>query len=226
MAQLDVLFIRTAWKVSNELENLVGVGKRESNEDHESERLRGPDRAKLAHLRKGLTTSDGWHPAVAVMLDQWIPEDIREWDTPPFYQAASLFALHPESHERQPGEKYGPPFTVALHQYAQEQGQKSGRNLEDAKRPFDRRVMTLLNANEADRFTHLRRLVHMLKGTDIQVDWCQLIIDLHYWDSPQRTVQRRWSRAWWPAPRWITPSDSDSTGASSNGPPLANTTQE
>lgn len=167
------------------------------------------DRAKLAALRRGLGQPEGWHPQVANVVNPLI-HDVPDRKAPIFYQVAALFGLHPlarRSGEAPAGRPVERSFTHALHLYIQQQARESGRKPEDVKKPLDRRVMALLNADSEDVFHHLRYTTSLLRGSEIPIDWAQLIIDLNWWETPDREVQRRWSRAWWPAPTWATNSD-------------------
>lgn len=162
------------------------------------------DRGKLAALRRGLGEPDGWHPQLANVVNPYI-HDVPDRMTPMFYQVAALFGLHPvtrRSGEGTSGRFVERSFTHALHQHALQRSREGGGSIEDMKKPLDRRVMALLNADREDLFHHLRYATSLLRGSDIPVDWVQLIIDLDRWDLPDREVQRRWSRAWWPAPAW------------------------
>lgn len=172
------------------------------------------DRAKLAALRRGLGQPDGWHPQLANVVNPLI-HDVPDRKTPIFYQVAALFGLHPvarRSGEEPAGRFVERSFTQALHLYTQQQARESGRKLEDVKKPLDRRVMALLNSDNEDVFHHLRYATSLLRGSDIPVEWPRLIIDLDWWDTPDREVQRRWSRAWWPAPAWATSESEMATG--------------
>jgi CRISPR system Cascade subunit CasB len=163
------------------------------------------DRGKLAALRRGLGEPDGWHPQLANVVNPSI-HDVPDHKAPIFYKVAALFGLHPvarRSGDNQPsGRLVERSFTHALHQYALQRSREGGGSIDDIKKPLDRRVMALLNADTEDVFHHLRYATSLLRGSDIPVDWVRLIIDLDRWDLPDREVQRRWSRAWWPAPGW------------------------
>lgn len=178
------------------------------------------DRGKLASLRRGLGQDDGWHPAVAMVVDPEIANlEVRDERLLGFYQAAALFGLHPEPRRR---EVTAPrlidrSFTRAMHELALRRASERGGALEDVKKPLDRRVIALLDADRADIFHHLRHAVGLLRGTDIGIDWAQLMLDLDDWDRPDRSVQRRWSRAWWPAPTW-TAATSTSVESSEGAP--------
>lgn len=176
------------------------------------------DRAKLAALRLGLGQPDGWHPQLANIVNPSI-HDVPDWKAPIFYQVAALFGLHPVT--QRPGEDQVPrrfaerSFTHALHLYAVQRAAERGASIDDVKKPLDRRVMALLNADRDDVFHHLRYTTSLLRGSDIPVDWARLIIDLDRWDTPDREVQRRWSRAWWPAPSWASPTADTTIAAAS-----------
>jgi len=174
------------------------------------------DRSKLAALRRGLGQPDGWDPQLASIVNPRIG-DISERRAVICYQVAALFGLHPVGWGRSEGDDArfeNRSFARSLHLYAIDKS-KAGKSLDDIKQPLDRRVMALLNADSDDVFTHLRYAVGLLRGTDIPVDWGKLMVDLDRWDEPDRDIQRRWSRAWWPAPDWASPapvsSSSDET---------------
>lgn len=177
------------------------------------------DRAKLAALRRGLGEPDGWHPQLANVVNPYL-HDVSDYDAPIFYQVAALFGLHPVARrsgdEQTSGRFVERSFTHALHQRALQRSGEGGGSIEDIKKPLDRRVMALLNADREDLFHHLRYATSLLRGSDIPVDWVRLIIDLDHWDEPDREVQRRWSRAWWPAPGWA-----DGTAPATSADPSA-----
>ena len=163
------------------------------------------DRAKLAALRRGLGQPGGWDPQLASIVNPRIG-NIHDRQATICYHVAALFGLHPVGWKRGEDDsaRYeNRSFTQSLHVLARQQSQEGGRLIEDIKQPLDRRVMALLNANSDDVFDHLRYAVSLLRGTEIPVDWGKLMLDLDRWDEPDRSVQRTWSRAWWPAPPWV-----------------------
>ncbi|MGI8405312.1 MAG: type I-E CRISPR-associated protein Cse2/CasB [Thermomicrobiales bacterium] len=176
------------------------------------------DRAKLAALRRGLGKENGWDPQLASIVNPRIGT-IPDRQATICYHVAALFGLHPVGWKRGEDDsaRYeNRSFTQSLHLLARQQSQEGGRSLDDIKQPLDRRAMALLNADSDDVFDHLRYAVSLLRGSEIPVDWGKLILDLDKWDEPDRAVQRRWSRAWWPAPRWV-------DGSTSEGAPEATT---
>lgn len=162
------------------------------------------DRRKLAVLRRGLADPDGWDIQLATVVNPLL-EGVPPNRETIFYQVAALYGLHPVpwATGEQTGFRTDRAFTHALHRYAASKAPGGAKALDDVKKPLDRRVMALLNADSEDVFHHLRHVVRLLRGSDIPVHWAQLIIDLHQWEYNGRPVQRRWSRAWWPAPAWV-----------------------
>lgn len=171
-----------------------------------------PDRRKLAVLRRGLADPDGWDIQLATVVNPLL-EGVPPNRETIFYQVAALYGLHPVPWVtgEQTGVRPSRAFTTALHRYAASKAPGGGKAIDEVKKPLDRRVMALLNADSEDVFHHLRHVIRLLRGSDIPVHWAQLIIDLHQWDYNGRPVQRRWSRAWWPAPPWMSDSR-DATG--------------
>ena len=100
---------------------------------------------------------------------------------------------------------YGAPFLASLRRLADQSG--------DDANGMERRVVALLNAEFDQLPTVLRHAVSLLRGSEIPVDWEQLIRDLNQWDETDRSVQKRWARAWWTAPtreQLISPTTDDS----------------
>lgn len=87
---------------------------------------------------------------------------------------------------------YGAPFLASLRQLADQSG--------DDAQGMERRVVALLNAESDQLPTVLRHAVSLLRGSEIPVDWEQLIRDLNQWEETDRSVQKRWARVWWTAP--------------------------
>lgn len=187
------------------------------------------DRASLAALRRGLGARDGWDPNAAQVVYRLLPDLPTTWKNgnpkspealqaqeQPYFEVAALFALHPVVAPRTG--RYGRPFTSALQALVQEEV-RGGKQDKDVRAPLNRRVSALIDAHRDDVMVHLRHFVQRLDGTGIPVDWAQLIDDLDNWTRPDRRVQRRWARAWWNTPSWITPSvtgDSEAADAIGN----------
>jgi CRISPR system Cascade subunit CasB len=176
-------FTRASSRLASALERLAD----ESNRD----------RGRLAALRRGLGESDGWHPAVAMVVDPVIGDmNLYPSQLDALYMAASLFALHPYTRARVEGRRHQTLLDALNDVMAMRGG-------DEARKPFDRRVIALLNTNREDLFHHLRYTVSLLRGTEIGIDWVRLMRDIDAWSSPERKVQRAWARSWWSSPGWI-----------------------
>lgn len=72
---------------------------------------------------------------------------------------------------------------------------KPGKN-----KGLDRRVEILLDADATQLGFRLRQAVKFLKSKRVRVNWSQLLNDLLKWNSPYRTVQKQWARAYFALP--------------------------
>lgn len=182
-------FQRASWRLASALEQMADEAAR--------------DRGKLAALRKGLGEPDGWHPAVAMVVDPVIGGyELYPEQENALYLAASLFSLHPQVRSRAAGER---SYTLmdALNTLVRQRVEEGEGALDDMRASLDRRVIALLNADREDLPNHLRYTISLLRGTEIPVDWAQLMRDINDWTAPDRRVQRAWARAWWRAPAWV-----------------------
>ena len=59
---------------------------------------------------------------------------------------------------------------------------------------LDRRMATLLDADNSQLPFRLRQTLRYLQSSRIRVNWPGLLDDLLYWSHPDRLVQRRWAR--------------------------------
>lgn len=64
------------------------------------------------------------------------------------------------------------------------------------KNGLDRRIETLLDADEGQLPFRLRTAVRFLQSNRVKVNWCQLLEDLLRWNHPDRIVQQRWARSY------------------------------
>ena len=69
---------------------------------------------------------------------------------------------------------------------------------------LDRRIETLLDADWTQLPFRLRQTIKFLKSNRERVNWQELTEDLLNWNSPYRTVQKKWARAYFALP---TPKD-------------------
>ena len=61
---------------------------------------------------------------------------------------------------------------------------------------LDRRVIILLDADEAQLSFRLRQALHFLQSNSGHVNWEALLVDLLAWSHPNRFVQRRWAESY------------------------------
>lgn len=97
-------------------------------------------------------------------------------------------------------------------------GGNLGASLHRARDPknhkgLDRRVEILLDADATQLGFRLRQAVKLLKSKRVRVNWLQLLSDLLKWNSPYRTVQKQWARAYFALP---TSTDQETANASAN----------
>lgn len=106
-------------------------------------------------------------------------------DTPDRYEAAYFLAatLYPLS---EPG--YGGCLGDSLRRLRDPDPKKS--------KALDRRFEILLDADAAQLVFRLRQVMRLLKTNHVQVDWQVLTEDLLNWNSPYRSVQKKWARAY------------------------------
>jgi len=172
----------------NRLEEIAGVT------TGEGEKAKGEDRAALAALRRGLGREAGaaWDSYPIVM--RYVRRDAGRTEENAFFTVAALFGLYPSASWRRSGENDKRPTNLG-----------ASLAILKSKNPdsdsIERRFVALLNADAEDLPTHLRHAVSLIKASDvpIPIDWIKLLGHLRSWNSPERWVQRDWSRAFWSA---------------------------
>ncbi len=80
-----------------------------------------------------------------------------------------------------------------------------GASLHRARDPknhkgLDRRVEILLDADATQLGFRLRQTIKFLKSKRVRVNWQVLLSDVLKWNSPYRTVQKQWARAYFSLP--------------------------
>lgn len=82
-----------------------------------------------------------------------------------------------------------------------------GASLHRAREPkpsqnkgLDRRVEILLDADATQLGFRLRQAIKFLKSKRVRVQWTLLLNDLLKWNSPYRSVQKQWARAYFALP--------------------------
>lgn len=185
-----------------------------------AENVRG-DRAALAALRRNLGRPPGSVAEAAAHVDRFLDVDpdrrLSEWDEwreQVFYALGGLFAIAVEepfpaetAAEESDGRKgwletaglklpegnFGRSMRELAERFVKESGDK------DSRQRVDRRFISLLDADHALVFEHLRHNVSLLASHDIPVNWVRLGNDLLRWNDEERSVQRRWARSYWRA---------------------------
>jgi CRISPR type I-E-associated protein CasB/Cse2 len=107
-----------------------------------------------------------------------LPNGVQEKQEETYFLAATLFPLADEGGRGDLGE--------SLHR---------ARNDKNAK-GLDRRVQSLLDADEAQLPYRLRRAIFLLKSNRVRLNWARLLQDLLQWNSPTHFVQRQWARSY------------------------------
>ncbi len=145
------------------------------------------DRAALAALRRGLGKAPGTVAEMYPHVVPYLPPDASRRDEEPFYLIAALFAWH-QGIWSGDGETNKPTHLGAS--FARMRTETTSDSVE-------KRFVALLNCDREDLPEHLRQAVGLLKSKDVPIDWLQLLRDIRYWETDRRTVQRKWSRAFW-----------------------------
>jgi CRISPR system Cascade subunit CasB len=138
------------------------------------------DRGALASLRRGLGKPPGTAAEMYPYVVPWIGESASPWEEKICYIIAPLFALHPDvGGVGNMGE--------ALFKVRQLSNSES----------IEKRFVALLRTRAEDLPDHLRHSVSLCKSKGVPIDWNQLFSDLRYWESSNRSVQRKWATSFW-----------------------------
>jgi len=142
-----------------------------------------PDRAVMAHLRRGL----GDAPDRTLARVGWMFAPIPDWALDAAILTAGLFAISKSSCPHSPGINFGQAF---------------GTQRNDKGEPrHERRFIDLLDTG-VDELPHkLRQAVTLLAAESVRLDWELLARQLPQWNHPDRWVQKKWARGFWNAPR-------------------------
>lgn len=143
-----------------------------------------PNRAALAHLRRGLCGAPDFTLARVGWLFRGI-EDERELDSA--ILAAGLFAWVKGDCPQNSGASVGRAFGSGLS--------------DDDKAPREKRFTDLLDTDIDDLPYKLRQAVTLIARDGVGLDWVMLIKDLVHWDHPERCVQKEWARGFWSNPK-------------------------
>jgi CRISPR type I-E-associated protein CasB/Cse2 len=138
-----------------------------------------PNRAVLAHLRRGLGES----------LDHtlghvgWLFRRTPDFALDNAVLAAGLFAWAKGDCPHTLGVNFGTAFGATL-----DQEQKQRR---------EKRFIDLLDTDRKELPYKLRQAITLISKDNDGLDWMRLIRHLGYWTHPSRRVQKDWARGFW-----------------------------
>ena len=144
-----------------------------------------PDRAALAHLRRGLGDSPDYTLARVGWLFRGVPEeDDRALDAA--ILVAGLFAWVKGDCEQKDNVNFGEAFGTKL--------------TDEGKKQREKRFVDLLDTDGDDLPYKLRQAVTLIARDSIGLDWALLARQLMQWTHPDRWVQKEWARGFWSNP--------------------------
>jgi CRISPR system Cascade subunit CasB len=145
-----------------------------------------PNRAAMAHLRRGLGNSPDYTLARVGWFFRGIPDEREERALNCAILAAGLFAwvkgVCPQSGNVNFGRAFGSGLT------------------EDGKAQREKRFIDLLDTDSEELPYKLRQAITLIAGDSVGLDWVKFILDLIHWDHPERWVQKAWARGFWSSP--------------------------
>ena len=127
-------------------------------------------RAAMAKLRQAIL-----NPILAAPYVAPFTENLNERQEDCFYLIASLFALNPN---HQSGVSFGGAF----------------KHLREKSDGMDKRFSMILGARQEQLPDLIRHGIRLLATESLALDWEKLLLDLLYWDTLNKSVQRKWAR--------------------------------
>jgi CRISPR system Cascade subunit CasB len=151
---------------------------------------KNPNRAAMAHLRRGLERP----PDYILGRVGWLFRRVPDWALNNALLTAGLFAwVKGNCPHRRP-------------QTGADGKQKDGRNFgaafgfgQDEKQQREKRFIDLLDADEEELPYKLRQAITLIGKEGIELDWILLIKHLGHWNHADRWVQKDWARGFWSA---------------------------
>jgi CRISPR type I-E-associated protein CasB/Cse2 len=141
-----------------------------------------PNRATMAHLRRGLDRP----PDYILGRVGWLFRRVPDWALNDAVLAAELFAWV----------KGDCPQTAKV-----DFGRAFGAGLKlDQKQQREKRFIDLLDTDEEELHYKLRQAITLIGKVGVGLDWVLLIKHLGNWDHADRWVQKEWARGFWSAP--------------------------
>lgn len=146
-----------------------------------------PDRASMAHLRRGLCAPPDYTLSRVGWLFRDAQDDPEDHALESAILVAGLFAWVKGACPQNTGANFGRAF---------------GHDLsDDDKRQREKRFTGLLDTDIEDLPYKLRQAVTLIARDKVGLDWATLIHHLINWAHPDRWVQKQWARAYWSTPR-------------------------
>ena len=142
---------------------------------------KNPNRAALAHLRRGL----GGPPDYALARVGWLFRRAPDFVLENAVLAAGLFAWVKGDCPQRDDVNFGAAFGARL--------------TLDEKRQREKRFIDLLDTDREELPYKLRQAITLIARDGGGLDWVRLIQDLDRWGRPSRRVQQEWARGFWSA---------------------------
>lgn len=142
---------------------------------------KNPDRAAMAHLRRGMERP----PDYVLGRVGWLFRRVPDWALNNAMLAAALFAWVkgkcPQADKVNLGAAFGLGLTI------------------EEKQRRERRFIDLLDTDEEELPYKLRQAITLIGKEGIELDWVLLIKHLGQWNHADRWVQKDWARGFWSA---------------------------
>jgi CRISPR system Cascade subunit CasB len=136
-----------------------------------------PDRATLAHLRRGLSAD----PAYVLSRVGWLFRGVPDTALEDAILGAGLFALSKGDCADRKDWSFGRAFG----------------SIPGGSASIERRFVDLLDTDADDLPYKLRQAFTLIAQHQLPLDWSQLLFHLGQWGHPDRWVQKRWARDFW-----------------------------
>jgi CRISPR system Cascade subunit CasB len=140
-----------------------------------------PDRAVMAHLRRGIDLPLDY----VLSRVGWLFRRVPDFALTNAVLAAGLFAWVKGDCPQSQGVNFGAAFGADL-------------TLEE-KQQREKRFIDLLDTDAEELPYKLRQAITLIAREHIGLDWVLLIQHLGHWIHPDRWVQREWARGFWAA---------------------------
>jgi CRISPR type I-E-associated protein CasB/Cse2 len=150
-----------------------------------------PDRAALAHLRRGLEGPLDY----TLGRVGWLFRRVPDRDLAEAVLAAGLFAWVKGDCPQTADVNFGAAFGTRL-------------TLEE-KQQREKRFIDLLDTGAEEVSYKLRQAITLIARDGIGLDWVLLIRHLRHWTHPDRWVQKVWARGFWTIPEAETTTDQE-----------------